>query len=205
MLVSEDKNGRKKRKNYQRVMILAGSVLSVAAVALMVIGIISFRAQSADNLELYTNAGTTLSSRATVMDGATVSVRGYDSATMKVYYVLKDTAYTDLSGLDLSSMGTEYTAGSSITLTRSSTTEGTRYLYIQQKGVDGPLPIESYKISFYKNLVHATSTPSTSASNMASIKVGDEIIFSSLGTMYYTDDDSEPGFVRSQRYDRDQR
>lgn len=196
MLVSEDRNGRKKRKNYHRVMILAGSVLSVAAAALMVIGIISLRAQSANSLELYTNAGTTLSSRATVMDGASISVRGYDTATTKVYYVLRDTAYTDLSGLDLSSMGTEYMEGSSITLTRSSTTDGTRYLYIQQKGVDGSLPIESYKISFYKSLAHATSTPSTSASNMASIKVGDEIIFSSLGTMYYTDDDSDPGFVR---------
>lgn len=213
MLVNDDKYGRKKQKDYQKTMnkkrnrshngrqllyIVAGSVLSVAAVLLLVIGIISFTSRGAtDSLKLVTNTGKELQTNETVMDGAEVSVEGYqNNGSLKIYYQLTDTPYGDTSGLDLSTNGTQYTKNSIITLTRSSAEGDTRYLYIQQRRSDGNSQTDCYKITFHDFLTGASSNPTTSDSNMTSVSVGQKITFSGAGNMYYTDDGSEPYFVR---------
>ncbi|MGN1180550.1 MAG: chitobiase/beta-hexosaminidase C-terminal domain-containing protein [Suilimivivens sp.] len=209
MLVNDDKLGKKKRKDYQRAMkkkrnchskggrwLLAGAggVLSLVTVLLIAVGMISLTA-SAQSLTLVTNTGYQLEANDTVMDGAQVYINGYAEES-KIYYWIKDTPFEDTSGLDLSTNGIAYATGSSITMTRSSTDDGVRYLYIQEKKNDGNSIISSYKISFYNYLDGASSTPSTSDSDMTAVSVGQEITFAGEGTMYYTLDGSEPYFER---------
>lgn len=218
MLVNDDKKGRKKRKDYQRAMakkksrsragrrwlpVGAGGLLSVAAVVLMAVGVISFTVRS-DSLILVTNdsdtefqANTTIK----VMDGAQVSVEGYTDESVangeEIYYKFYDTALTDTSSLDLSSNGTRYVPGEIITLNRSSAEDGTRYLYIQRKSGEESV-IFSYIIEFCEKLGSIASYPETSDSDMTSVKVGDTITFSNdeSATMYYTDDGTPLSFVR---------
>lgn len=219
MLFNDNKNSKKNRQDYQRAMkrshphrgwrwlpIGAGGLLSAAAVVLMAVGVLSFISRGAeDALILVTNAGKELKANTTitVMDGARVSIKGYtDVSNVQIYYRFYDQPLDDPKGMDFSSNGTQYTADSSIiTLNRSSTEEGTRYLYIQRKSqTDSGTEsiIYSYTVKFFEKLGSIESTPATSDSNMTSVKVGDTITFSNaaLGTMYYTDDGTQPSFVR---------
>ena len=216
MLVNDDKNGRKKRKDYQRAMakknscsrkrsrwlpVGVGGLLSIAAAVLIAVGVISFTSRSENSLILVTNAGTEFQANTTitVMDGAQVSVKNYTNASgEEIYYMFYNSPLGETGGMDLSSNGTQYTEGSSIVLNRSSAESDTRYLYIQRKSGTESV-IFSYTIKFYNKLGSIASTPSTSDSNMTSVKVGDTITFSNdaLGTMYYTDDGTQPSFKRA--------
>lgn len=215
MLVNDDKKGRKKRKDYQRAMAkkrrrshrgyqwfpaVSGGLLSIAAVVLIAVGMISFTARSEDSLILVTNAGTEFQANTTftVMDGAQVSVKDYTNESgVSIFYKFYDTPLTDSDNLDLSSNGTRYTAGSSITLNKSSAEDGIRYLYIHRKS-DTESVIFSYTIKFFEKLGNSGSEPATSDANMTSVKVGDTITFynNESATMYYTDDGTQPSFKR---------
>lgn len=218
MLFNDNKNSKKNRQDYQRAMkrshphrgwrwlpIGAGGLLSAAAAVLMAVGVLSFISRGAeDALILVTNAGKELKSNTTitVMDGAQVFVKDYtDESNVQIFYRFYDQPLADPNGMDFSSNGTRYTANSSITLNRSTTEGGTRYLYIQRKSqTDSGTEsiIYSYTVKFFEKLGSIESTPATSDSNMTSVKVGDTITFSNaaLGTMYYTDDGTQPSFVR---------
>ncbi len=215
MLVNDDKYGRKKRKEYRRAMAKkrssfrircrwlsagVGGLLSIAVAILIAVGVISFTSRGENSLILVTNAGTELQANTSyveVMDGAQVSVKDYTNVSgVQFFYKFYDTPLTDTSNLDLSSNGTQY-AGGTITLNKSSSGDGTRYLYIQRKSDAGSV-IFSYTIKFFNKVGSIESTPATSDSNMTSVKVGDTITFSNaaMGVMYYTDDGTQPSFVR---------
>lgn len=215
MLINDDKEGRKKRKYYQKVMrsgnkyskrmlrsllVGVGGILSVIAVALVTVGILSSKAKAMDSLKLVTNSGLVLSgSEFKMMDGAQVYVQNYtNDSGVDIYYKFYDNKLGDVSGIDLSSNGERYTEGSCITLNRSSQKGGVRYLYIQQKS-QAESVISSFQISFYDKVGEIYSTPATSDSDMTEVKVGDTITFAGVGTMYYTDDGTEPSFVRDSK------
>lgn len=206
MFINDDREGRKKRKYYRRVMknsrnrphrgrwLLAAGGLMSAAALLLAAGIFSLTSRALEQLTLVTNSGRELPiNEIRVMDGAQVYVKDYSEGG-RVFYRLSNTQL-DTDGLDLSSNGEVYAHGEGITLNKSSGEGGIRYLYIQQKeGTDRM--IASYKVSFYDGLGSAQSTPATSDSQMTSVKVGDVITFASEGTMYYTEDGTEPTLVR---------
>lgn len=215
MFVNDDKEGRKKRKHYRRMTeykrhslhrkgrrlsLLAGGLFSLVAVVCIAIGIFATTSRAMDEIKLVTNSGTELKAspgkNITVMNNTQVAIKDYTSTSgVNIYYKLYETELTNTSGMDLSSNGETYTAGSYITLTPSATESKTRYLYIQQKS-NTESAISSFKIDFYESLGEITSNPTTSAEQMTSVKVGDRISFASEGTMYYTDDGSQPGFNR---------
>lgn len=208
MLINDDKEGRKKRKDYQRAMknshhppckgwrwLLAGAggLLSVAAVVLLALGMLSSTSRSANSLTLVTNCKNDLGSEFTVMDGAQVYVKDYSDG-QTIYYQIYD-SQKDISGLDLSTNGTLYTNEGGIQLNKAFTEGQTQYLYLQEHSGETKNNSE-FTIKFYDELESVQSNPSTSDSAMTSVKVGDTITFAGKGTMYYTLDGTEPSFVR---------
>lgn len=182
------KNMRRKIRSFQLGlgMLLTAAVLLCAVV---ILGIGEITSRAVEELVFVTNAGTVISgSEWTLMDGAQIKVKDYnaDDENYQIFYKAYDTPLSDPSGILLNEGGgTEYT-GNAVTLENSGYGDDGLYLYVQQFENNTAKRIDFYHVKFYEKAAAVTSTPSTSDSEMTTLKIGDSIQFGGAGKLYYT-------------------